>query len=567
MNQMTRSSASLMSVLVGLSLLNNCAGTSTQTKEILQSEKQAAKTPLTSSPTKDLTHGTRTAWFDGSFDDALKVASENNQLLFVYWGAVWCPPCNAVKSRVFSTQEFAKSLTGVIPVWLDGDDERAQEVGERLKLSGYPSLVVYNSQGQELVRFSESLSQAEFSSTMDLLKGNSTNLMSLMDKAIAKKATSAEWDILGSLSWYESKDVDLSSIEVKQKRLALATACPSKTNIKACSSLWSQVFVAAAEIKEEDLKDKKHGKQNHIFLSSAKQKFDSELKRILSNEESILASRPMFLNSLDEVMAWCFAQPSTKKTPNPKASTSDANLKPKPSTAEQKLALKWQEATSLINSKTDSLDEKMLSRLAWVKADKIANVRSAFDDDSIKKIIAEVALADSMATSVFQRQTAIPTGAYALQEVGKPDLAKALLEKELKTSQTPWYIYSSLAQIEEKAKNLDQARAYSSKAAATVQGRASKIQWTSSELLMHVRTGASPERIAELTENYFAQSFAFEDAFSGRNMRRMSSVRKQLKDVAAKNSSVKAKIDLAKTRCGSMSTDQAGKCNEYFSQF
>ena len=218
MKQITRSSASLMSVLVGLSLLNNCAGTPTQTKEILQSEKHVsekhiAKTPLTSSPTKDLTHGTSTAWFDGSFDDALKVASENNQLLLVYWGAVWCPPCNAVKSRVFSTQEFAKSLTGVIPVWLDGDDERAQEVGERLKLSGYPSLAVYNSQGQELVRFSESLSQAEFSSTMDLLKGNSTNLMGLMDKAIAKKATSAEWDIFihSPALWAEERSSVLSA--------------------------------------------------------------------------------------------------------------------------------------------------------------------------------------------------------------------------------------------------------------------------------------------------------------------------------------------------------------------
>jgi len=33
------------------------------------------------------------AWFDGSIDQAFALARAQDKPLFLYWGAVWCPPC------------------------------------------------------------------------------------------------------------------------------------------------------------------------------------------------------------------------------------------------------------------------------------------------------------------------------------------------------------------------------------------------------------------------------------------------------------------------------------------
>ena len=81
-------------------------------------------------------------WFDGSVDEAFAAAKESGKPIYLYWGAVWCPPCHAISATVFKSPEFLERSKLFIPVYLDGDTEHAQAYGEKFGVRGYPTMIV-----------------------------------------------------------------------------------------------------------------------------------------------------------------------------------------------------------------------------------------------------------------------------------------------------------------------------------------------------------------------------------------------------------------------------------------
>ena len=57
-------------------------------------------------------------WHTGTIEKAFKLAKEQNKHLFLYWGAVWCPPCNHIKKKVFTNPAFQKEVKNFISVYL-----------------------------------------------------------------------------------------------------------------------------------------------------------------------------------------------------------------------------------------------------------------------------------------------------------------------------------------------------------------------------------------------------------------------------------------------------------------
>jgi thioredoxin-like negative regulator of GroEL len=90
-------------------------------------------------------------WLGGSLADAQALAAAQQRPLFLYWGAVWCPPCNRVKSEIFARDELQRSAA-VLCYHLDGDSAGAQALAAQYALRSYPTLVLFAPDGSEITR-------------------------------------------------------------------------------------------------------------------------------------------------------------------------------------------------------------------------------------------------------------------------------------------------------------------------------------------------------------------------------------------------------------------------------
>ena len=86
--------------------------------------------------------------------------AEKKSVLVEFTGSDWCPPCIAMRKNVFATKEFvAAASKKYILVELDfpkGDKEmkeRNNPYAEKYKIEAFPTVILFNSDGEEFTRF------------------------------------------------------------------------------------------------------------------------------------------------------------------------------------------------------------------------------------------------------------------------------------------------------------------------------------------------------------------------------------------------------------------------------
>src|SRR5262249_8460090 len=132
------------------------------------------------------TDGAGIAWQkDNNVDGAFAQAKASNEPLFLYWGAVWCPPCNQVKATIFNRQEFIEKSRHFIPVYLDGDSPSAQKLGARFKVRGYPTMILFKPDGTEITRLPGEVDAERYLQVLTLALTTSSSVQDILKAALA----------------------------------------------------------------------------------------------------------------------------------------------------------------------------------------------------------------------------------------------------------------------------------------------------------------------------------------------------------------------------------------------
>ncbi|MDR3607704.1 MAG: thioredoxin family protein [Oligoflexia bacterium] len=160
--------------------------------------QSAAKSdePTGQTPAGTLSHGFLINQAKAAFAKARK---ENKPLIVDFFG-IWCPPCNQLDERVFSSDEFTQESARFIKLKIDVDTEAAWAYTSRYKVNGYPTVVFLTTDGKEISRITGYRPLPQFLKTLrDAYAYRDDSQLSAL-QAQAKKGDRAAADRLGLIA-------------------------------------------------------------------------------------------------------------------------------------------------------------------------------------------------------------------------------------------------------------------------------------------------------------------------------------------------------------------------------
>ncbi len=173
------------------------------------------------------------AWFAGDVPAAFAAAKSSQQPVLLYWGAVWCPPCQQLKATVFSRPDFIARSRQFVPVYLDGDEAGAQKWGEQFKVAGYPTLVVLDADRHELMRIAGSMDLGRYATVLDSALADLQPTGTLLGAAIAGHALDAgQCRRLAYNGWVLDEVSEAELAKRAQQLSAAALRCPASSRLE-----------------------------------------------------------------------------------------------------------------------------------------------------------------------------------------------------------------------------------------------------------------------------------------------------------------------------------------------
>ncbi|MBA3901373.1 MAG: thioredoxin family protein [Bacteroidetes bacterium] len=89
----------------------------------------------------------------GTWSEALTKAEKENKIIFLDIYATWCGPCKRLKAKTFSDKEVGGFYNpNFINVAIDGEKGEGPELARKYSVTGYPTLLFFDSKGNLIAR-------------------------------------------------------------------------------------------------------------------------------------------------------------------------------------------------------------------------------------------------------------------------------------------------------------------------------------------------------------------------------------------------------------------------------
>ena len=444
-----------------------------------------------------------------SLDAIFAKAKADNKPVLLYWGAVWCPPCNQIKATVFNRPDFIEKSRAFMPVYLDGDTPGAQKLATQFKTRGYPTTILFKPDGTELTRLPGEVDAAQFMQLLSLGLASAQGIKETLTAALAGSGgttpalSAAAWRLLAFYSW----DTDEAQLVPKQQLastvLQLAQKCPPQFQ-EAASRLTLKAAAIAAQEKA----------------------LGPDKAQALATAQSVLADAARSRDHVD-ILTYSASEIvgaiTSKDSPQRSALLATWNI------ALDRIA----SDTSL--SKADQLNA-VQAKLTLTEIDAPSAAKVPRTPQLVAMARAAATKAAKTTTDKYERQAVIPSAAHLLSDVGLIDESDAMLQAELPKAVSPYYHMLVLASNAKKRGDLTASLDWSEKAYAGSVGPATRLQWGSGYVAKLVELSPKDSaRIEKAAAQVISELDAAPETFYERNRRSLEKMAKQLESWSQKN--------------------------------
>ncbi|MGV3554433.1 MAG: thioredoxin family protein [Croceibacterium sp.] len=378
------------------------------------------------------------AWRHGDVDDALAEAKEAGKPVILYWGAVWCPPCNQMKAGLFKDPAFIAETENFIPVYLDGDTEGAQRWGEQFGISGYPTIIILQPDGSEITRIASATMAQDLPELLRVAAKRTTSIEALLAKAESDtaKLSDEDWRILGGFDWMNDPKhfSDLTKAGTLLGRLARSAPDPS------LQRRFGLLNLAVATDAEAGL------------TAEQQRRVAAILQPMLANPREVKANRQELTYYAPDLVAALPEGDERAELSEALIAAGDAIF------ADERLSM---------TERVDALNIDIT----------LAKAAGGVTPEVLAKARERARWADAQAKDKITRQSVIDDAAYILKDAGDLAGGRKLLLAELERSDQPYYYMSSLADFAEAEGKNAEAIDWARKAFEASQGPATRVQW------------------------------------------------------------------------------------------